>query len=64
MAEIVNLRQARKRKARADKEAKAAENRAAFGRPKADKSLSEARREIDLRRLDGHRRDESEPGDE
>jgi hypothetical protein len=64
MADIVNLRQARKRKARAEKEAKAAENRVAFGRPKAERSVSQAQREIDLRRLDGHRRDESEPGDE
>jgi hypothetical protein len=32
MAEIVNLRQARKNKARAEQEAKAAQNRVAFGR--------------------------------
>ena len=64
MAEIVNLRQARKRKARAGKEAKAAENRVAFGRPKAERSLSEVRREIDQRRLEGHRRDESDHGNE
>ena len=34
MAEIINLRQARKDRARVDKEAKAADNRIAFGRPK------------------------------
>ncbi len=34
MADIVNLRKARKDKARADKEKKAAENRVAFGRTK------------------------------
>jgi hypothetical protein len=35
MAEIVNLRQARKKKARAEKEREAAENRDRFGRTKA-----------------------------
>jgi hypothetical protein len=64
MAEIVNLRQARKRKARAEKEAEAAANRATFGRPKAERSLGDARREIDRRRLEGHRREPSEAGDE
>jgi hypothetical protein len=37
MAEIVNLRQVRKRKLRADKELRAAENRAKFGRTRAEK---------------------------
>ena len=64
MADIVNLRQARKRRARAEKEAKAAENRVAFGRPKSERSLSEARRENDLRRLEGHRRHEPDSGNE
>ena len=58
MAEIVNLRQARKRKARLDKEAAAAENRIAFGRTKAERKASEARTELDARRLEGHKRDE------
>ena len=40
MAEIVNLRQARKQKARAEKEARAAENRVSFGRTKAEKKLT------------------------
>jgi hypothetical protein len=60
MAEIVNLRQARKQKARSDKEAKAAENRIAFGRTKAERQLSEAKTGLDARRLEGHRRDEPE----
>ena len=64
MAEIVNLRQARKRKARAEKEAQAAENRVAFGRPKAERSLGKAQRDIDLRRLEGHRRNEADREDE
>lgn len=42
MAEIVNLRQARKQKARAEKDQKAAENRAHFGRTRHEKSVTRA----------------------
>ena len=38
-ADIVNLRKARKAKARADKEREAAVNRAAFGRTRSQKEL-------------------------
>ena len=61
MADIINLRQARKVKARADKERVAEANRAKFGRTKADREsgrLEEARRE---RQLEGCRREE--PGE-
>jgi hypothetical protein len=37
LSEIINLRQARKQKARAHKEAVAAENRVVFGRSKGEK---------------------------
>jgi hypothetical protein len=37
MGEVVNLRNRRKVKARADQSAKAAENRARFGRPLAER---------------------------
>jgi hypothetical protein len=57
MAEIINLRQARKRKAKADKEAKAAANRAAFGRAKDERSLEDARRDRERRHIDSHKRD-------
>ncbi len=40
MAEIVNLRRARKARARADKEAAAAQNRARYGRPAHERKLS------------------------
>lgn len=40
MAEIVNLRRARKAKARADKESVAAANRARFGRPAHERKLT------------------------
>ena len=43
MTEIVNLRRARKAKARADKEAQAASNRAKFGVAKGERDLTKAR---------------------
>ena len=58
MAEIVNLRAARKKKLRAEKEARAAENRAAFGTPKPVKALADARAKKEQRDLEGHRRDD------
>ena len=57
MAEIINLRKARRAKARAQKEADAAENRAKFGRPKADKQLGQAQKELTEGTLGAHRRD-------
>jgi hypothetical protein len=39
-AEVINLRQARKQKARAEKDLKAAENRAQFGRSKHEKAVT------------------------
>ncbi|MDF2812736.1 MAG: hypothetical protein K0S56_3767 [Microvirga sp.] len=58
MAEIVNLRLVRKRKARADKEVRAAQNRVAFGRTKVERDVSKAESNLAERRLDLHRRDE------
>ena len=58
MAEIVNLRLARKRKARAAADAKAGENRAAHGVPKAARTLADAERDREARTLDGHERDD------
>jgi hypothetical protein len=60
MAEIINLRQARKHKARADKEARANENRIAFGRTKAEKNLTQAEQDLAKSRLDQHKRDSDE----
>jgi hypothetical protein len=61
MGEIINLRQARKARARADKEAKAAENRIAFGRTKAERQKAKAQEELGKRRHEGHRLDRDEP---
>ncbi len=57
MAEIVNLRQARKRKARAGREDEAARNRAAHGRPKAERQLDRKRAEQAQTHLDAHKRE-------
>lgn len=58
MAEIVNLRLARKARARATKEADAAANRAAFGRSKAEKSVAKIDAARAARLLDGAKRDD------
>ena len=59
MAEVVNLRQARKRRDRAERETEAEANRIKHGLGKAEKTLATARREQDARKLEGHR---LEPG--
>ena len=43
MTDIVNLRRARKAKARAEKEAQAASNRVKFGMAKVERRLTKAR---------------------
>ena len=55
MAEIINLRQARKARLRIEKDAKAADNRIAFGRPKTAKTLQDRKTAIEVSRHEGHR---------
>lgn len=57
MSEIVNLNKARKAKARADKQAVAAENRVRFGQPKSVSKLEKARAEKAAKALDGAKRE-------
>ncbi len=57
MGEIVNLRQARKRREREREALAAAENRAAFGVTKAERRKTEAERDKASRTLDAHRID-------
>jgi hypothetical protein len=57
MADLINLRQARKNKDRAEKEAAAKVSRAAHGRKKAEKSAAAAYKEKADKDLAGHRRD-------
>lgn len=52
MTEIVNLRQARKRKLRADQAQQAAENRSKFGRTKGEKQRAAAEADRTARQLD------------
>jgi hypothetical protein len=65
MAEIINLRQVRKAKARAADEAKAESNRIAFGQPKKAKTLQQRRKALETERHEGHRleRGESDPAE-
>ncbi len=57
MAEIVNLRSARKQAARKAARAKGDENAARFGRTTAERDIDEARASKAKRDLDGHRRE-------
>ncbi|MCO4055581.1 MAG: DUF4169 family protein [Bosea sp.] len=54
-AEIINLRKARKAKARDAANAEAQANRVAFGRTKAERSASGADKALAARKLDAHR---------
>ncbi|MEE4239538.1 MAG: DUF4169 family protein [Anderseniella sp.] len=55
MSTPVNLNRFRKAKARAEKDAKAEENRVKFGRTKAEKQLQISAEEKARRHLDGHK---------
>jgi primase-polymerase (primpol)-like protein len=56
-ADIVNLRRARKSKARTEREKQAADNRLAFGRSKSEKTLAKSERDLALKAIEGHRRE-------
>jgi len=62
--DVVNLRQFRKQKARNEAEREAADNRVKFGRKKSEKQITERERARDEARLEGHRRDPQEGGDD
>lgn len=63
MAEIVSLRQARKQKARADKERVAEQNRTLHGRSKAEKARDSDATRKSRNFLEGHRRERLDGGD-
>jgi hypothetical protein len=50
--DVVNLRTARKRKARAAREAEAAQNRVVYGQTKAEKEARKANADLARHRLD------------
>lgn len=55
MAEIINLNRARKQANRQKDKARADANRAAFGRPKAERLTSQKNETARVERLDAHR---------
>lgn len=57
MAEIINLNKARKAKERVDKSARAEENRARFGRSRAQKQAEAAEQARITKTLDDSKRD-------
>jgi hypothetical protein len=59
MADIINLKDLRKRKARAQKEADAAGQRLLFGRTKGEKQRDQIEKTAVIRKLDGAKRDRS-----
>ncbi len=63
-AEVINLRQFKRAKAREDQDRQAEVNRAAFGRSKAQRILEKTRALQDKSKLDAHRlEDGSTPPD-
>lgn len=57
MSEIVNLRRARKAKARREKETQAEANRVKHGVAKSARDLAKAREEKEKRAVEGHKLD-------
>jgi hypothetical protein len=55
LAKVVNLRRVRKLKEREQSQAEAAQNRAVFGRSKAEKRLTEGERALAEANLDARR---------
>lgn len=58
MGDLVNLNKARKARAKAEAEKKAADNRAKFGMTKAEKTKIADEKSRLARHVDGHKRDE------
>lgn len=62
-ADVINLRRARKQKARSERERQAEANRLRFGRSKEERQQEAATKSLEDRRLDGSRRDTGDAGD-
>ena len=58
MAEIINLNRARKARTKVEDKTRAAANRAAHGRTKAQKQSADKDRDRVARQLDGHKLDD------
>jgi hypothetical protein len=57
MGDIVNLRRARKERARRENDALAQANRISFGRSKTEKELGDAQKRLEAAKLDAHKRE-------
>lgn len=64
MGDLINLRTARKRKLRAEKERQAAENRVLHGRSRADATIARSMLDTTAARHEGHRRDPRPDGED
>jgi hypothetical protein len=62
MGDLVNLRAARKRAARARDEEQAAQNRLLYGRTRAERELEAARSEKAAQQLDAHQIEKGDGG--
>ena len=60
MADIVNLNDRRKRKAREQKESDASAKRLLFGRTKGEKERETKQKDAEIRKLDGAKREKDE----
>ena len=61
MAEIINLKNVRKQRARAAKDVQAAQNRVLFGQTKAEKLKKASEKTLADKHIDGHKKDEQAP---
>jgi hypothetical protein len=60
MGEVVNLNKWKKKKAREEREKRAEQNRLQRGMTPAERALREKKREIEEKRLDGHKLERDE----
>ena len=60
MGEVVNLNKWKKKKAREEREKRAEQNRLQRGMTPAERTLREKKREIEEKRLDGHKLERDE----
>ena len=61
MAEIINLKNVRKQRARAAKDVQAAQNRSLFGQTKAEKLKQAREKTLADKHIAGHKKDEQAP---
>lgn len=64
MGDVVNLNQFRKRRERAEKDSRAAQNRSQFGRSKSERNRRDTEKDAERRGLDGKRIEPPQDEDE